>query len=108
MSSPREGHYRVEAHLGGDDVVPGDGGADHRPVGQGLRRPDVIQALPLVDEERLVAVHEPGEVLQPLQPDGDGAVLEEESPEQHEGDEDRGTDGESNVDAGRSTGDHVT
>ena len=66
MSSPREGHYRVEAHLGGDDVVPGDGCADHRPVGQGLKRPDVIHALPLVDEERLVAVHEPGEVLQPL------------------------------------------
>ena len=68
---------------------------------------DVIHPLPLVDEHGLVAVHEPGEVLQPLQPDGDGAVLQEQPAEQHEGDEEGWTDSQSYVDIGGSTGDHV-
>ena len=69
---------------------------------------DIVHSLPLVDEERLVAVHEPGEILQPLQPDWDGAVLEEQTAEQHERDEDGGTNCQCDVDIRGSTGDHIT
>ena len=69
---------------------------------------DILHPLPLVDEHGLVAVHEPGEVLQPLQPDGDGAVLEEQPSEQHQGDKDGGANGQSDVDVGSGTGDHVS
>ena len=40
---------------------------------------DILHPLPLVDEQGLIAVHEPGEILHPLQVDRDGAVVEEES-----------------------------
>ena len=68
---------------------------------------DILHPLPLVDEHGLVAVHEPGEVLQPLQPDRDGAVLEEQTSEQHEGDEEGGTDCQGDVDVRGGTGNHV-
>ena len=45
---------------------------------------DVLHSFPLVDKESLIAVHEPGQILQPLQVDWDGAVVEEESTKQHE------------------------
>ena len=68
---------------------------------------DIIHPLPLVDQQGLVGVHEPGEVLQPLQPDGDGGDLEQEPAEEHERDEEGRTHGQGNVNTGGSTGDEV-
>ena len=69
---------------------------------------DILHPLPLVDEHGLVAVHEPGEVLQPLQPDWDGAVLQEQPSEQHQGDEEGGTHGQSDVHIRGCAGNHIT
>ncbi len=46
----------------------------------------VCDPVPLVNGERLVGVVEPGDVLDPGEPDGDGIGVEEEAAEQEQGD----------------------
>ena len=63
-----------------------------------------LVALPLVDEEDLVGVIEPADVLDPRQPRGNQLGVGEEAAEQQEGEDEGGTYRRGNVDVGSQTG----
>ena len=63
-----------------------------------------LVALPLVDEEDLVGVVEPADVLDPRQPRGDQLGVGEEAAEQQEGEDEGGAYRGGNVDVWSQTG----
>ena len=59
-----------------------------------LQHPSHLHAAPLVDEQRLVAVVEPGHVLEPAQERRRGRLVQEEAAEEHQRDDHGPHDGE--------------
>ena len=71
------------------------------------RRTRDVDAHPLVDEEDLVAVLEPADVLDPRQPGRHQLGVGEEAAEEQEGQDEGGADGGGDGDVGRQAGDEV-
>ena len=66
-------------------------------LGVGLVHALEFQAIVFIQEESLVAVLEEGQVLELNQPDGDVVLVHEETSEQHEGDNQHGSQSHSQL-----------